>query len=60
MFPLTMITAVALILLFALIWHDKPAREPVLARRITSHRFWKTTNARVATKHQMKNQAQKR
>ena len=42
MFPLTMIAAVPLILLFALVWHDKPAREPVLERRTTSHRFWKS------------------
>ena len=40
MFPLTMTAAVLLILLFALVWHDKPA--PVLARRTTSHRFWKS------------------
>jgi hypothetical protein len=31
-----------LILLFALVWHDALAREPVLARCITSHRFWKS------------------
>lgn len=37
-----MIAAVSLILLVALVRHDKPAREPVLARRTTSHRFWKS------------------
>lgn len=42
MFSLTMIAAVPLILLFALVWHAKPAREPVLARRTTNHRFWKS------------------
>jgi len=42
MFPLTMIAAVPLILLFALVWHDKPVRGPVLTQRTTSHRFWKS------------------
>jgi len=42
MFPLTMIAAVLLILLLALAWQDKPAREPVLARRTTSDLFWKS------------------
>ena len=42
MFPLTMTVAVLLILPLALVRHDKPACEPVLARRTTSHRFWKS------------------
>ena len=42
MFPLTMNAAVLLIPLFALVRHDKPAREPALARRTTSHRLWKS------------------
>jgi len=42
MFPFTMTAAVLLILLFALVWHDALARETVLARRTTSHRFWKS------------------
>jgi hypothetical protein len=37
-----MIAAVLLILPLALIRHDKPAREPVFARRTTSHRSWKS------------------
>lgn len=42
MYSLTMITAVLLILLFALVWHDQPAREPVLARRATRYLFGKS------------------
>jgi hypothetical protein len=37
-----MTTAVLLILLFALAQRDKPARELVLARCTTNHRFWKS------------------
>ena len=37
-----MTAAFLLILLFVLFWHDALARETVLARRTTSHRFWKS------------------
>jgi hypothetical protein len=37
-----MIVAVPFILLFGLVRRDKPSREPVLARRTTSHRFLKS------------------
>ena len=42
MFPLTMIAAVPLTLLFALVRQNKPLREPVLAQRTTSYRFSKS------------------
>ena len=42
MHSLPLIAVVLLGMSYGLAWHNKPAREPVLARRATSHLFWKS------------------
>jgi hypothetical protein len=42
MHALLLIEFAVLSTFYALVWHDKPARERNLARRATSHLFWKS------------------
>jgi hypothetical protein len=42
MHSLLLIEFAVLTTFYALVWHQKPAREPDLARRTTSYLFWKS------------------